>query len=90
MCAQTPAIGLIVIGVFTFIGALLGCVGAIRERAALIYAYCCVLFIVCLLQIGFGAAAGAVASGIFRKANLAISVSVLADCICSSEVWAWY
>jgi len=59
----TPAVGLIVIGVFTFIGALLGCVGAIRERNSLIYMYCCILFLVIILQIGFGAAAASVASG---------------------------
>ncbi len=45
------------------IGALLGCVGAIRERAKLIWIYCCILFLAVMLQIGFGAAAGAVASG---------------------------
>jgi len=59
----TPAVGLIVIGVFTFIGALLGCVGAIRERSSLIYMYCCILLLVIILQIGFGAAAASVASG---------------------------
>ena len=63
MCAQTPAIGLIVIGVFTFIGGLIGCVGAIRERQRLLYMYCCVLFVVILMQLGFGGAAGAVAAG---------------------------
>lgn len=65
VCArfQTPAIGLIVIGVFTFIGGLIGCVGAIRERQRLLYVYCCVLLIVILLQLVFGAAAAAVAGG---------------------------
>lgn len=60
---QTPAIGLIVIGVFTFVGGLIGCVGAIRERQRLLYMYSCALSIVILLQFGFGGAAAAVAAG---------------------------
>eukprot|EP00277_Geminigera_cryophila_P019638 CAMPEP_0179490948 /NCGR_PEP_ID=MMETSP0799-20121207/65784_1 /TAXON_ID=46947 /ORGANISM="Geminigera cryophila, Strain CCMP2564" /LENGTH=252 /DNA_ID=CAMNT_0021307281 /DNA_START=57 /DNA_END=815 /DNA_ORIENTATION=+ len=59
----TPAIGLIIIGVFTFIASTIGCIGAIRERPVLIYVYVCILFVVIILQFSFGGAAGAVASG---------------------------
>ena len=59
----TPAIGLIVIGIFTLVAAFLGCAGSIRERPVLIYIYCCFLFFIIILQFSFGGAAGAVASG---------------------------
>ncbi|MGB1601645.1 MAG: hypothetical protein ACPIOQ_53435 [Promethearchaeia archaeon] len=63
MCAQTPSVGLIVIGVFTTLGTLVGCVGAIRQRRKYLYAFSCGMIIIMILQLGFGAAAGAVASG---------------------------
>ena len=65
MCtrAQTPSIGLISIGIFTFIGSLLGLCGAIRERRSLVCIYCCIIMLCILLQIGFGFAASQVASG---------------------------
>ena len=59
----SPAIGLIVIGVFSLIASMVGCLGAIRQRALLIYGYCCILFIVIIMQFSFGGAAGAIASG---------------------------
>ena len=61
--AQTPSIGLISIGIFTFIGSLLGLCGAIRERRSLVCIYCCIIMLCILLQIGFGFAASQVASG---------------------------
>jgi len=42
---------------------MIGCIGAIRERPVLIYAYVCIVFLVIILQFSFGGAAGAVASG---------------------------
>lgn len=63
LCAQTPSVGLIVIGVFTTLGTLVGCVGAIRQRRKYLYAFSCGMIIIMILQLGFGAAAGAVASG---------------------------
>lgn len=59
----TPAAGMIVIGLFTFVAAMIGCLGAVREKPTLLYIYTCFIVIVILLQIGFGAAASAVASG---------------------------
>ena len=41
----TPAIGLIIIGVFTFIASTIGCIGAIRERYVWVFAS---LFLACL------------------------------------------
>ena len=65
MCtrAQTPSIGLIIIGIFTFIASLLGLSGAISERRSLVCIYCCIIMLCILLQIGFGFAASQVASG---------------------------
>lgn len=60
---MTPSVGLIVIGVFTTLGTLVGCVGAIRQRRKYLYAFSCGMIIIMILQLGFGAAAGAVASG---------------------------
>ena len=54
---------MIVIGLFTFVAAMIGCLGAVREKPTLLYIYTCFIVIVILLQIGFGAAASAVASG---------------------------
>jgi hypothetical protein len=59
----SPAIGLIVIGVVALFAALVGCVGSIRERPVLIYLYCCLIILIIILQLSFGGAAGAVASG---------------------------
>jgi len=59
---QTPSIGLILLGVFSFFTSILGCVGAIRERQSLILAYICLLAMIILLQIVFGAAGAAVAN----------------------------
>jgi len=59
----SPAIGLVVIGVFTFFISILGCVGAIRERPMIIYLYICLIVLMIILQIGFGAAAAAISSG---------------------------
>jgi hypothetical protein len=60
---QAPAIGLIFVGVVAFFTAIIGCIGAIRERSAMLIAYICLLLIVIIMQFGFGTAAGAVASG---------------------------
>jgi len=57
---QSPSIGLITVGVFSFFKVLLGCFAAIREKQALIIAYICLLVCIILLQIVFGAAGAAV------------------------------
>ncbi|EKX52449.1 hypothetical protein GUITHDRAFT_101620 [Guillardia theta CCMP2712] len=59
----SPAIGLVVVGVFTFFISILGCVGAIRERPMILYLYICLVLLMIILQIGFGAAAAAISSG---------------------------
>jgi hypothetical protein len=59
----TPAIGLIVIGHWTCLASFFGCFGAVKERPVIIYGYLCMLFILVILQLSFGGAAGAVASG---------------------------
>jgi hypothetical protein len=59
----SPPIGLITIGVLAFIASIIGCIGAIRERPALIYLYVCMLILVIILQFSFGGAAGALATG---------------------------
>lgn len=60
---QAPAIGLIFVGVFAFFTSIIGCIGAIRERSAILITYILFLIIIIILQFGFGTAAGAVASG---------------------------
>ena len=50
----SPAIGLVVVGVFTFFISILGCVGAIRERPMILYLYICLVILMIILQIGFG------------------------------------
>jgi len=60
---MSPAIGLIVVGVFTFFTSILGCLGAIRERNLMLSGYICALMLVIILQFGFGVAAATVATG---------------------------
>mmetsp|Transcript_37768 Transcript_37768/g.88963 ORF Transcript_37768/g.88963 Transcript_37768/m.88963 type:complete len:301 (-) Transcript_37768:856-1758(-) len=59
---QSPSIGLIVVGVFSFFKVMLGCFAAIREKGSLIIAYICFLVVTILLIFGFGAAAAAVST----------------------------
>uniref|UniRef100_A0A6T8HIP6 Tetraspanin n=1 Tax=Hemiselmis andersenii TaxID=464988 RepID=A0A6T8HIP6_HEMAN len=60
---MSPAIGMIVVGVFTFFTSILGCLGAIRERNLMLSGYICALLLVIILQFGFGVAAATVATG---------------------------
>mmetsp|Transcript_14517 Transcript_14517/g.28727 ORF Transcript_14517/g.28727 Transcript_14517/m.28727 type:complete len:298 (-) Transcript_14517:26-919(-) len=60
---MSPAIGMIVVGIFTFFTSIMGCLGAIRERNVILSSYICALMLVIILQFGFGVAAATVASG---------------------------
>lgn len=57
-----PASGLIAVGVFSLITSVLGCLGAIKPKAALLCGYILAVTFVLVLQLSFGAAAAAVAS----------------------------
>eukprot|EP00284_Hemiselmis_tepida_P017705 CAMPEP_0174928042 /NCGR_PEP_ID=MMETSP1355-20121228/22703_1 /TAXON_ID=464990 /ORGANISM="Hemiselmis tepida, Strain CCMP443" /LENGTH=290 /DNA_ID=CAMNT_0016174183 /DNA_START=98 /DNA_END=970 /DNA_ORIENTATION=- len=59
----SPAIGMIVVGIFTFFTSILGCLGAIRERNLMLSGYICALLLVIILQFSFGVAAATVATG---------------------------
>lgn len=59
----SPAIGLIIVGIFTFFTSILGCAGAIRERNVMLSFYICCITLVIILQFSFGVAAASVASG---------------------------
>lgn len=59
----SPAIGLIMVGIFTFFTSILGCAGAIRERNLILSFYICAILLVIILQFSFGVAAATVASG---------------------------
>jgi len=59
----SPAIGLIIVGIFTFFTSILGCAGAIRERNVMLSFYMCCITLVIILQFSFGVAAASVASG---------------------------
>ena len=60
---QAPAAGLISVGVFAFVCSIVGCAGAIREKQPILIAYIVLLFLIIVMQFGFGVAAAAVASG---------------------------
>jgi hypothetical protein len=59
----SPSIGLIFVGIFLFATSILGCRGAIREKNLILSLYILCLFICIVLQLGFGVAAAAVATG---------------------------
>mmetsp|Transcript_44878 Transcript_44878/g.91616 ORF Transcript_44878/g.91616 Transcript_44878/m.91616 type:complete len:288 (+) Transcript_44878:50-913(+) len=65
---QSPAIGLIVVGVFSLFKVVIGCFAAIRENYMLLMMYMCCLIMIILLQFGFGAAAAAVSTA--RSADI--------------------
>jgi hypothetical protein len=59
----SPAIGLIVMGTWTCIVSFVGCLGALKQRPSAIYLHVVMMFILIILQLSIGGAAGAVASG---------------------------
>jgi hypothetical protein len=59
----SPAIGMIVVGIFTFFTAIIGCLGAIRERNLMLSGYICAMMLTIILQFSFGVAAATVATG---------------------------
>mmetsp|Transcript_17380 Transcript_17380/g.41877 ORF Transcript_17380/g.41877 Transcript_17380/m.41877 type:complete len:292 (-) Transcript_17380:107-982(-) len=60
---QSPASGLIVVGVLSFICSIIGCAGAVRENRKLVWAYMAFILFILVLTIGFFGAAATVSTG---------------------------